>query len=188
QQMLQAMKERNDDSSEIESREHGFLAYGEQFWANHYSTASSVESLGRADLEAFHQKWFYPSNFVLAVSGDFEREQMIQKLEKLFTDWPFIGQKTPPIPTNTTFAAPGAYLVDKDVNQGRVSMMLPGITRDDPDYFAVLVMNDILGGGGFTSRLVNRVRSDEGLAYDTQSSFPGGIYYPQTFTVGFQSK
>src|SRR5205823_2338487 len=84
--------------------------------------------------------------------------------------------------------SPGAYLVEKDVNQGRVSMMLPGITRDNPDYFAVVVMNDILGGGGFTSRLMNRVRSDEGLAYDVSSSFPGGVYYPLTFSVGFQSK
>jgi predicted Zn-dependent peptidase len=78
--------------------------------------------------------------------------------------------------------------VDKDVNQGRVSMMLPGIMRDNPDYFAVQVMNDILGGGGFTSRLVNRVRSDEGLAYSAGSSFPGGVYYPLVFAAGFQSK
>ena len=73
---------------------------------------------------------------------------MIQKLETLFADWPFQGQTPPPIPTNTTFAASGVYLVNKDVNQGRVAMMLPGIMRDNPDYFAVAVMNDILGGGG----------------------------------------
>ena len=63
--------------------------------------------------------------------------------------------------------------MDKDVNQGRVAMMLPGIMRDDPDYFAVMVMNDILGGGGFTSRIMNRVRSDEGLAYAAHSQLPG---------------
>ena len=60
-------------------------------------------------------------------------------------------------------AAAGVYLVNKDVNQGRVSMLLPGIMRDNPDYFPLIIMNDILGGGGFTSRIVNRVRSDEGL-------------------------
>jgi predicted Zn-dependent peptidase len=188
QQMLQAMQQRNDDSSSIESREHGFLAYGENFWANRYTTAASLESLTRADLEQFHQQWFYPSNFILAVSGDFERDAMIQKLDRLFANWPFTGQVPPPIPTNTTFAAPGAYLVDKDVNQGRVAMILPGIRRDNPDYFPVVIMNDILGGGGFTSRIMNRVRSDEGLAYSAYSSFPGGVYYPSTFTAGFQSK
>jgi len=188
QQMFQAMKERNDDSSSIESREHGFLAFGEQFWANRYSTAASVESITRADIEEFHHKWFHPSNFVCAVSGDFDRDQMLQKLEKLFGDWPFSGEQPSPIPTNTVFAAPGVYLVDKEVNQGRVAMMLPGIKRDNPDYFAVTVMNDILGGGGFTSRVMNRVRSDEGLAYDAHTSFPAGAYYPLTFTAGFQSK
>jgi predicted Zn-dependent peptidase len=188
QQMLQAMQERNDDSSSIESREHGFLAFGEQFWANRYSTAASVESITRSDIEDFHRKWFHPSNFVCAVSGDFDRDQMIQKLEKLFSDWPFSGETPPPVPTNTVFASPAVYVVDKDVNQGRVGMILPGITRDNPDYFAVTVMNDILGGGGFTSRIVNRVRSDEGLAYDAHTSFPGGVYYPLTFTAGFQSK
>jgi predicted Zn-dependent peptidase len=186
--MVQGMKERNDDSSSIESREHGFLSYGENFWVNRYSTAASVESLTRADLEHFHQQWFCPSNFVVAVNGDFDRDQMIQKLEFLFGGWPFPGQKPDPIPTNTTFAAPGVYLVNKEVNQGRVAMSMPGIKRENPDYIPAIVMNDILGGGGFTSRIVNRVRSDEGLAYDAHSSVPGGIYYPLTITAGFQSK
>jgi predicted Zn-dependent peptidase len=188
QQMLQALKERNDDSRSIEGREAGFLAFGEQFWDNHYSTAGSVDSITRADLEEFHKKWFRPENFVIAASGDFERNPMVPKLEQLFANWPFKGEGAPPIPTNTVFAAPGVYIVDKDVNQGRVTMMLPGIMRDDLNYFAVTVMNDILGGGGFTSRIMNRVRSDEGLAYDAHSSFPGGVYYPLTFSAGFQSK
>jgi len=188
EQMLQAMKERNDESEAIEEREHGFLAFGNNFWANRYSTADSVAAIKREDLEKFHQQWFFPANFVLAVSGDFDRDQMVQKLEALFADWPFKGQAPSGIPTNTTFAATGVYIVDKDVNQGRVDMMLPGIMRDNPDYFAVVIMNDILGGGGFTSRIMSRVRSDEGLAYDAHSTFPGGIYYPLTFTAGFQSK
>jgi len=188
QQSLQAMKQRNDDSSSIESREYSFLAFGENFWVNRYSTAASIEAITRADLEQFHHAWFAPSNFVIAASGDFDRDQMIQKLETLFSNWPFQGEPAQPIPTNTVFASPGIYLVDKDVNQGRVDMILPGITRDNPDYFSIIVMNDILGGGGFTSRIMSRVRSDEGLAYDAHSSFPGGVYYPSAFTAGFQSK
>jgi len=188
QQLLQAMRQRNDDSSAIDSREHGFLAFGEKFWANRYSTATSIDGIARGDIEKFHQRWFHPSNFVVAVSGDFDRNEMIQKLEKEFGDWPFTGEMPPPIPTNTMFAAPGVYIVDKDVNQGRVGMMVPGVMRDNPDYFAVTIMNDILGGGGFTSRIMSRVRSDEGLAYSAGSSFPGGVYYPLTYTAGFQSK
>ena len=188
QQIVQSMKQRNDDSSSIEGREREILAHGERFWNNKFTTEASINSVTREDMQAFHKKWFVPANFIVAASGDFDRDAMIQKLEKLFSNWAFTGDKAPAIPTNTEFAKPGVYIVDKDVNQGRVAMMLPGVTRDNPDYFSISVMNRILGGGGFTSRIMNRVRSDEGLAYSAGSSFPGGVYYPLTFTAGFQSK
>ncbi len=188
QQILQAMKRRNDDSSEIEDRERNFLSYGESFWNNRSTTEASLNSVTLDDVRAFHQKWFHPANFVVAASGDFDRGAMVQKLEKLFADWPFTGEKPPPVPANPEFARPGAYIVDKDVPQGRVSILLPGVLRDNPDYFAIAVMNRILGGGGFTSRIMNRVRSDEGLAYSAFSSFQGGVYYPGIFFAGFQSK
>jgi zinc protease len=188
QQMMQEMRMRNDDSAAIEAREAGYLAFGEDFWSNHQPTGDSVQSLTREDVVSFHRQWFAPSNFVVAVSGDFDRPQMVARLEKLFAAWPFAASPHPPIPTNTAFASPGVYIVDKDVPQGRVSMLLPGVMRDNPDYFALVIMNDILGGGGFTSRIMNRVRSDEGLAYDARSAFPGGTYYPLTFTAGFQTK
>lgn len=190
QQILQGMEQRNDDTSEIESREAGFLAYGDAFWQNRHSTKASIDSITREDIEGFHRKWLVPANFVVAVSGDFDRDAIVAKLDGIFSS--AIGgtaQNPPAIPTNTVFAAEGAYLVNKpEVNQGRVAMMLPGIMRDNPDYFPVIVMNDILGGGGFTSRIMNRIRTEEGLAYDAHTIFPGGVYYPLTFTVGYQSK
>jgi predicted Zn-dependent peptidase len=188
QQLLQEMRQRNDEAAAIEGRELRYLAYGENFWLNHHATGASVEGINRSQLQAFHRRWVHPANFVVAVNGDFDRGDMIAKLETLFKDWPYQGDRSPPIPTNTTFAAPGTYLINKDVNQGRVSIVLPGIQRDDPDYFPVTVMNDILGGGGFTSRIMNRVRSDEGLAYSASSHFPGGVYFKATFTASFQSK
>jgi len=196
-QMLQSMKQRNDDSSDIEGREAGFLSRGEKFFENRYATSNSLASIAALDLEKFHYAWFWPSNFVVGVSGDFDRKDMIAKLEKLFSGSPrwlkadLAPVVRPPsaIPTNFTFAASGVYLVNKpEVDQGRVTMMLPGIMRDSPDYYAGLVMNSILGGGGFSSRLMGRVRSDEGLAYDVHSRFPGGVYYPGVISIGFQSK
>ena len=185
---LQSIKQRNDDSANIEGMEQGFLAYGEKFWDNRHQTAASIESITREDLLAFHQRWFFPGNFIIAAAGDFSRTEMIAKLEKLFSDWPWTGTPPPAMPQDVAIAAPGVYLVDKTVNQGRVSLMLPGIKRENPDYLAVLVMNDILGGSGFSSRLVNRVRSDEGLAYSVGSVFQGGIYFPYVFRAAFQSK
>lgn len=187
-QQLSSMKQRNDDSRGLEGRNRLRLGYGEDFFRNRMTTKASVESLTRADLQAFHRDWFHPANFVVAVSGDFERAEMIARLEKLFAKWPFKGKKAPAVPTNKMAAKPGIYLLNKKVNQGRVSIILPGVKRDNPDYFAISVMNDILGGGGFTSRITNRVRSDEGLAYSAYSIFPGGTYFTRTFVAGFQSK
>jgi zinc protease len=80
-------------------------------------------------------------------------------------------------------------MVDKpEVNQSRISMGHLGVTRDNPDHIALDIMNEILGGGGFTSRIMTRVRSDEGLAYSAGSSFPAGTYYPSVFQAAFQSK
>lgn len=189
EQLLQDMKQRNDDSAAIEAREKVMLALGENFWMNRYATAASVEAITGDDIASFHRRWFRPQNFVVAVSGDFDRAEMLAKLEKLFGGQPQGGAGPSPVPTNTTFCAPGIYLVNKpDVNQGRVSIFLPGMQRDNPDFYAVTIMNDILGGGGFTSRILNRVRSDEGLAYSAGSRFSGGVYFPLTFTALFQSK
>ncbi|MBX3734324.1 MAG: insulinase family protein [Verrucomicrobiae bacterium] len=188
QQSLQAMKQRNDDSTAIESRERRFLAYGTHFWLCRFPTAQSVQSITAEDLHGFHRRWIHPGSFVVAASGDFDRDAMIGRLESLFSDWPHTGEPPPAIPTDIQMAPPGIYLVNKDVNQGRVAVMLPGVLRSNPDMFAILVMNDILGGGGFTSRIMNRVRSDEGLAYGAGSSFQGGIYYPPPFLAAFASK
>ena len=173
QQLLQAMKQRNDDSSDIEDRERDFLAFGEKFWGNRHTTEASVNAIAREDLQQFHRQWIHPANFVVAASGDFDRATMIRKLESLFAEWPFKGQAAPPVPTNTAFASPGVYLVDKDVNQGRVSMLLPGVLRDDPNYFPIMVMNNILGGGGFTSRIMSRVRFRRGPGLLGVFQFPG---------------
>jgi zinc protease len=188
QQMLQGMKQRNDHSASIESMEQSILAYGAHFWDNRYQTADSVASITREDLLEFHRRWFFPSNFTLAVSGDFDRAVILPKLEKLFSDWPWSGTPPPPIPQDIKMADPGVYVVNKEVNQGRVSLVLPGIMRGTPDSAAVLMMNDILGGSGFASRLVNRIRSDEGLAYSVGSTFTPGTYFPYAFVASLQTK
>jgi len=187
-QLLQGLKQRNDDSRNIESRERNFLAYGENFWFNRHITAASLESIRREDLLAFHHQWVHPRNFVVSISGDFDRDAMLERLDGVFAAWPHPGEKAPSVPQEREYGKPGVYIVDKDVNQGRVSIMLPGIRWDDLDYYAIQVMNDVLGGGGFTSRITNRVRSDEGLAYSARSAFPGGAHYPVVFRAGFQSK
>jgi zinc protease len=125
---------------------------------------------------------------IAAVSGSFTRAEMIRKLETAFAGWPSPKIAARPIPATISPAAPGLYRVEKDVNQGRVSIGLPTVKRDHPDIAALEVMNEILGGSGFTSRITKTVRSDEGLAYSAGSGFAPGIWYPGRFRAAFQSK
>ena len=187
-QLQNDMKSRNDDTADIERRERGFLALGEGYYANRYPTKESLAAVTREDLLVFHRRWFDPRNVVVAASGDFKRAEMERKLDALFARWPFKGEAAPGVPKPSHTMAPGLHVVDKDVNQGRVSVMLPGLSRTDPDFFAAALMNDVLGGGGFTSRITNRVRSDEGLAYSAGSRLSGGVWYPGLLAAGFQSK
>ncbi len=187
-QLLQLMKQRNDESGQIEEREFGFLMRGDDHWSNRYTTEASVKGLTRADLAVFHKRYVGPKNFILAVSGDFDRATMIKKLEKAFAKWPTPGERPGPPTPPAAAAAAGWFMVDKAVNQGRVSIGIRGIQRDDPDLYAMRVMNDILGGGGFTSRLVNRIRSDEGLAYQVGTRLGEGVYYAEPWRLIFQSK
>ena len=188
EQLLQEMKKRNDDSADIERREWNVLLYGETHFSNRFATAASVTSITRDDLVAFHRKWFHPGTMVAAVSGAFDRAELIRKLEAAFAGWPGPKPVVPAVPSEITTAAPGVYRIQKDVNQGRVTIGLPSVKRDSPDIYALEVMNEILGGSGFTSRITRTVRSNEGLAYSAGSGLRFGIYYPGVFRAGFQSK
>jgi predicted Zn-dependent peptidase len=188
EQALQEMKKRNDDAEDIENREWGALLYGESQFTNRFTTEASIRSLTRDDLAAFHRRWYYPANMVAAVSGSFSRAEMLQKLEKAFAAWPGPAPSVPPVPSTIDPAAPGLYRLQKDVNQGRVSIGLPTVKRDSPDIYALEVMNEILGGSGFNSRITRTVRSNEGLAYSAGSGISFGVYYPGRFRAGFQSK
>ena len=188
EQALQDMKKRNDDSADIESREWNVLLNGESHFTNRFTTEASVKAITRDDLAAFHRRFFHPANMTAAVSGALPRTEMIRRLEAAFGNWPSPSEAVPPPQGTIAPAAPGLYRMQKDVNQGRVSIGLPTVKRDSPDQYALEVMNEILGGSGFTSRITKTVRSDEGLAYSAGSGLTIGIYYPGRFRAAFQSK
>lgn len=187
-QVLQQMARRNDDTGNIEDREWLRLMRGADHFTTRPSTRQSIEAITQADLVEFHRKYVHPGNMILAVSGDFSTAALKAALEKGMAGW--TAQTTSPaVPDVTYQPTPGVYLIDKpEVNQGRVSIGHVGIKRGHPDEIAIDVMNDVLGGGGFTSRILSRVRSDEGLAYSAGSSFTPGVYFPGLFRASFQSK
>jgi len=153
-------------------------------------TAANCRSFRRDDILAWRRRAFVPSNMVVAVAGDFDRAVMMRKLNGTLGAWrPAEGGAVPPVPQPGSMAAPGVYLVHKsDVNQGRVSMGHLGTRRPVEDEMAILLGNDILGGGGFTSWITSRVRSDEGLAYSAGSRFQIGDFVPGAFRAFFQSR
>ena len=188
-QQLQQIERRNDRTDSIESREWNRLTRGDEFFTSILPTKASVSSLTREDLLAFHKTYYIPANFIFAVSGDFRTDELKTKLEQAMAGWTGGGERVPPVPQPDYTPVPGVYMVNKaDVNQARVSLGHLGIRRGNPDEFAIDMMNDILGGSGFTSRIMNRVRSDEGLAYSAGSSFAPGVYYEGVFRAYFQSK
>jgi zinc protease len=188
EQALQEMKKRNDDSADIEAREWNLLLYGPSHFTNRLSTEASVQAITREDLVAFHARYFEPTNLIAAVSGSFSRPDMIRRLEAAFSGWPSRRMVVPPIPAGIEPAPPGLYRIQKDVNQGRFSVGTPTVRRDNPDIYALEVMNEILGGSDFTSRITKRVRSDEGLAYSAASALSFGAWFPGRFRALFQSK
>jgi zinc protease len=188
-QLLQSMERRNDRTDAIEGREWARLMYGANHFSTKETTKASVESITREDMMAFHQRYYNPAGFIFAVSGDFNTKEMLAKLEAAMKGWPSSKQAVPEVPKPDFAPVAGVYVVNKpDVNQGRVSIGHTGALRDNPDSYAIEIMNDILGGGGFTSRITSRVRSDEGLAYSAGSSYGLGVYYPGVFRAAFQSK
>lgn len=188
-QLLQGMERRNDSTRSIEGREWGRLMRGDEHFSTEPSTRASIESITRDDLVAFHERYFHPGGFIFTVSGDVDAAEVLATLNERLMDWPARDVDVPDVPTPDHALRSGLFGVDKaDVNQGRVSIGHLGTTRDNPDRYPLIVMNDILGGGGFSSRLLTRIRSDEGLAYSVGSSFGTGTYYDGIFRVAFQSR
>ena len=187
-QQLQDIKRRNDESAGIEDYEWDYLANGEGHWSTRFPTEASLKSITKDDMVAFQRRYMGPKNFVLAVSGDFDRGKMTEKLRRAFAGWPTPGENPGPPSPPSAPAASGWFIAPKEVNQTRVTFGLRSLDRYDSDFYAAQVMNSILGGGGFSARLVNRIRSDEGLAYSVGSRFEGGFYYADLWTTGFQTK
>ena len=188
EQALQDLQKRNDDAADIEQVEWNVLLYGERHFTNRFVTPATLDAITRQDLVYFHRRYFHPANMIAAVSGAFSRAEMIRKLEAAFAGWP--GQKpvVPKVPSEIATARPGLYRIEKDIPQGRVTLGLPAVRRDSPDIYALEVMNEILGGSGFTSRITRTVRSNEGLAYQAGSVLRFGVYYAGAFRAVFQSK
>jgi zinc protease len=191
--LLESLKQRNDHPASIAGREWQWLIWGDEHFSTRQVTGESLAAVGREDLVEFHRSYFRPEHMFVAASGDVTAQALLPELEKRFADWPAAGGREVPWPPPEAHhqPKPGVYVVTKDIPQGNVRIGHLGKKREtwqDPDDAALAIMNEILGGGGFTSRLTKRIRSDEGLAYSAGSQFGIGTFWPGSFTVFYQSK
>lgn len=179
---------RNDSVGAIAGREFDKLIYGpESVYARHEEYAT-IGGISRDDLVAFHGRYFGPNNAMLAVWGDFDTKEMVRKIEQAFDKWEKVDLKLPEAPKVEYEFRKTVNVVRKDdVNQSNIYLGHIGGLRSDPDYFALIVMNRILGGG-FTGRLFKNVRSREGLAYSVFGAYSANYDYPGEFYVGCQTK
>jgi zinc protease len=178
---------RNDDVGEIAHRESVKLAYGPDNPYARVPEYSTVAAITRQDLIDWHGRYVHPNNMILGISGDFDSAAMEARLRAAFDAWP----KGPALPKNEVHyasAKPGYYLVPKDdVNQSNIHMVALGITRDNPDYYAINVFNEAFGGG-FSSRLFNDIRTKRGLAYSVGGSIGSNYGHPGILQISIGTK
>jgi len=187
---LVTIQNRNQNVTSVAARTFNALVYGEDSPITAQQTEAMVNGFTRQDLLGWHQRYWGANNAILIVTGAFDREEMLGKLEETFGRWRSAEEAEPPIPQVAQAAPAGVYMIEPEVipNQGVIRIGHLGLMEDDPDYAAVDLMNYILGGGSFSSRITKVVRSDQGLAYSTGSGFSGGTLYPGTFAASCQTK
>ena len=178
QQSVERIRRRNDNPIQLAWRNFSALLYGTDHPFGWYTEIEGIESITVDDLKAFHAKYYHPDNMMLAITGAFETETLIAQLEKVFKGWEPTDIAFPDVPTVDPTPKPSVNYIFKDLPQSVMLIGHFGIKRtpDFPDFFALRVMNDILGEGGFTSRLMREVREKHGLAYMVGSIMQTSYY------------
>ncbi|MCG9066312.1 insulinase family protein [Laribacter hongkongensis] len=143
--------------------------YGRHPYANEARlTPAAVEAIGREDVRAFWQQHYRPGYMSIAIVGDLTRSEAAELAQQLTRGLPRTGAPLPEVPP---VPQPAAQRLSQPhvASQASVALGLPLLTRDDPDYYPLVVGNYVLGGGGFDSRLMTELRSKRGLTYGASS-------------------
>ena len=184
-----SISRRNDDPMSIGDREAAKLGYGVNSPYTRQAEYSTVASVTRDDLTSFHHRFVYPNNIILGVVGDFDSAAMEARLRQAFESWPRGPQAARVAPAGMSAAKPGVYFVPKeDVTQSNIYLVSgSGTTRNSPDYFPLAVMNEILSGG-FSGRLMNKIRTEMGLAYGVGGGVGTEWDHPGMFRIWMGTK
>lgn len=200
-QTIEGIRRRQDLPQSIAGREFAKLLYGPTHPFARENTVESVSRITPDDLRAFHAKTIHPNGIILGVTGDFEATALLAALRDTFGAWP--KGDVPPVMPSMVRSEDGAekgkavgangpsrtaHYVGKGTTQTHVRMGHLSIKEDDPDYPAMVILNDVLGGGSFRSRLFQDVRTKRGLAYAVGSSLLAGTRERGAFVLRAETK
>lgn len=164
-QILTALAFKKDDPQELASEAWSKSAFpGHPYSRPEEGTEASIKAITRDDLRSFTALQLVRNQLKVGVAGDITPQQLGALLDDTFGTLPTAASALPAVP-DVTPKTGIVTVIKRDIPQSVAAFGTPGLPRQDPDFFAAYVVNYILGGGGFSSRLMNEVREKRGLAY-----------------------
>jgi len=185
---LAEIKRQREEPDTIAGEAFAKMVFGDHpYGKTNDEVAAYLPKLVRQEVIDFHATRYSPNNTIIAVVGDVGEQEIKLLLNEYFKSWknkeqPVRSPAQPPVREKTI-----VQKIDKDITQANIEIGHIGISRENPDYYAALIMNYILGGGGFSSRLMDTIRDNKGLAYDVHSGF-SARKEPGAFSVSIQTK
>lgn len=186
--LLEDIRRRDEDPARLAARTFFRLLYTDRHPEGRELEAAQVRAVTPAGLRALHARYLHPSHTLLAVAGDFDPADMAARVERALGAWPRGATALPPLPRAERRFPSGVYVVPRPLGQATILLGHLGIDRTNPERYAVELMDIILGRSGFTSRITERVRSDEGLAYSVGTFYATGTRDVGAFRTSVQTK
>lgn len=187
QEQKAGISRRNDEPLQIAMREVPKALYGADHPLARHPEYDTIAAVTRDDMVTFHADYYGPDRTYLVVIGDFQTADMVRRIESTFANWQPAGEPLPADP-EVPMRKPAVNIAAKDgLTQATVVLGHKGVRNDHPDYAALRVGAEILGGG-FSSRLFKEIRSKQGLAYAVGSTPGTGWRFPGTFMAYTMTK
>jgi len=171
QAVIAGIKAREESPGSIAQRRFAAALYPQSAYGRPVEgNEASVKAISQASLQEFYQRFYRPNRAIMAVVGDISQDELIRALNQSLRSWTKGEPRGKPLVPSTIGEAQ-VIRVNKDLTQANIILGQQGISRENPDYYAIQVMNCILGGGGFSSRAMDAIRNERGLAYSVYSYF-----------------
>jgi zinc protease len=185
---LAEIKRQKDEPESIAGEAFAKMIFGDHpYGKTGDEVAAYLQKLVRKEVIDFHAVRYRPNDTIIAVVGDVGEHEIELLLNEFFRGWKDREQPAQSIVQPPVLEKTIVQKIDKNIEQANITMGNIGIRRENPDYYAALIMNYILGGGGFSSRLMDNIRDNKGLAYDVHSSF-SARKDAGAFSVSIQTK